>query len=121
MRKSSWQQQSRVVEQEFKREKSQNLVVSTLLVAILALSSVALMLFAFVIGFAEVIHSLTLSLCITSIVLAIGAWATYKISLSPTLKQLKEEYDRAMMIVSLIKYGYDCATKRLSQFLSLFS
>ncbi|MFI3265000.1 MAG: hypothetical protein SNG38_07665 [Rikenellaceae bacterium] len=109
------------MEQELKKEKSQNLVISTLLVAILALSSVALMLFAFVIWFAEVIHSLTLSLCITSIVLAIGAWVTYKITLSPTLKQLKEEYDRAMTIISLVKHGYDCATKRLSQFLSLFS
>ncbi|MFI3279699.1 MAG: hypothetical protein R3Y55_04140 [Rikenellaceae bacterium] len=96
------------------------MVVSILLVAALSLSSLALLLFAFVIWFAEVINSLPLSLCITGVAMAISAWVTYKIALSAALKELREEYQRAMSIISLLRYGYDCAIKRLTQLLLLF-
>ncbi len=96
-----------------------NIVVSTLLISILALSAVMLLLFAFVLWFAELINSLTLALLLTGVTLAIGAWLSYKLTLSPILKELREEYQKAMAIVSIIKMGYECAVKRVSQLFTL--
>lgn len=108
------------MEKQLRGESRHNLVVSILLLAALTLSSITLLLLAFVTWFAELIGSLTLSLCITGVVMGASAWATYKITLSPTLKLLREEYEKAMSIISLLKLGYECALKRISQLLLLF-
>lgn len=101
--------------------KGSNLVISTLCVAILALSASMLLLFALVIWLSELINSLTLSLLLTGVSLAIASWVTYKLTLSSPLKQLREEYKHAMTIISLFRHAYHCTVNRLSQILSLFT
>ncbi|MFR9503149.1 MAG: hypothetical protein SNH73_01700 [Rikenellaceae bacterium] len=83
-------------------------MIPTLLVVVLAFTSAILLLSAFVLWFAELIHSLTLSLTITGVVMGVAAWATYHISLRPTLHLIREEYENAMALISLIRKGYDC-------------
>ncbi len=103
------------------KRKTSNVALSALVVVILALSAAMLLLFAFVLWFAEIIGSIPLSLCITGVVLSIIGWATYKVMLSPTLKQLRDEYEKAILIISLIKHGYEYAIKRMAQLISLLN
>lgn len=81
----------------------------------LALFAGLLLLVALVIWVADLTGSLTLSLCSIGAVMALAAWATYKLTLSPTLKHLRQEYEHTMEIIGLIKRGYECATKRIAQ------
>ncbi|MFI3281292.1 MAG: hypothetical protein R3Y44_04895 [Rikenellaceae bacterium] len=97
------------------RKRQSNLVISTMIVALLAFAAIMLLLSAFVIWFADLINSLPLALAITGSALAIASWTTYKVNLLPTLKLLRQEYEQAMVIITLIKSGYDFATRLITQ------
>ncbi|MFI3333361.1 MAG: hypothetical protein SNI51_01935 [Rikenellaceae bacterium] len=87
------------------KDQRSNLVVWALLMVIFAFTTALLLLSAFIIWFADLIGSLTLSLSITSLVTAIIALSIYKVSLSPALKQLKEEYEMIIAIINAIRGG----------------
>ncbi|MFR9523155.1 MAG: hypothetical protein SNH94_01110 [Rikenellaceae bacterium] len=101
-------------------KKNTNLLVSILAVLVLATTSSILLLTAFVTWLAEVIGSLTLALIITGAAMALAAWVCYKLTLSSPLKHLRDEYEKFMAIISLVKFGYDCARKRISDLFLLF-
>ncbi len=97
------------------RRTSSNIVVTTLLVAVVSLASALLLLTSFVVWLARVLGSLTISLSITGVVLALAAYLIYRISLAPTLRKLREEYEATMEIIAIIRNGYHTIMRRIAQ------
>lgn len=95
-------------------------MIPALLVVVLAFTSSLLLLSAFVIYFSDLINSLTLSLLITGASLALVAYSIYKISLSPTLKKLRDEYEQAIEVIILIRQCYRLISDRIASIISLF-
>ncbi len=92
-----------------KRVGESNVVVSTLLFAMIALTALLILLTAFIVWFASLIGSLSLSLLITGGALAIIAYAIYKIELHPTLVTLRAEWESLIAVVQMIRRSYNLA------------
>ncbi len=92
-----------------KRVEHTNVVASTLLFAITALTALLLLLSAFIVWFAALIDSLVLSLLVTGGSLAIIAYAIYKIELHPTLVKLRAEWNSLIAVVQMIRRSYNLA------------
>ncbi len=104
--------------QHTKSDSESNVVVSTLLVAVLASTSALLLLSAFVVWFADVIGSLPLSLLIVGASAGASALIIYRIYLSPTLRRIREEYEIIVALARVIRGVYQSAIARLLQILS---
>ncbi len=96
--------------------KRSNIAVSIILLLIIALCSALLLLCAFIVWLSEVIGSLTMSLSFTGVVLALVAILIYRLSVADELRKIREEYQNAMQIFSLIRSYYHCAVRFFSTF-----
>ncbi|MFI3286836.1 MAG: hypothetical protein R3Y08_09335 [Rikenellaceae bacterium] len=103
--------------QHTNKDSESNVVVSTLLVAVLASTAALLLLTAIVVWLADLVGSLCLSLLIVGSIVGIAAYYTYKIQLSPTLRRLREEYEMIAAIAKIIRSG---CHKALTSILHLF-
>ncbi len=97
---------------------SSNVVVATLLFAIIAFTALLLLLSALVVWLAALFGSLLLSLVVTGVAMAVVAFAIYQIKLHPILAAVRNDWESVVEVVMLVRRGYNFALESVIRFLT---
>ncbi len=99
---------------------SSHAVIATLLFVISAIAAASLLLFAFVVWFAEVLNSYPMALTITGLALGCVATVIYFSTLRPIVHEISEQVATIYAVAKSAQSGYQWVVSQASVWLNLF-